>query len=331
VSQGKEVGFVATTSAGNRVRPRRTCLAVPGSSLRFLEKAQQLESDQVFLDLEDSVAPIAKEEARINVVRVLNEGTWGDRLRVVRVNDWTTQWTYEDVIALVGQAGRSLDCIMLPKIQHVSHVVALDLLLTQLERANGLKVGRIGIEAQIEDAEGLQNVDAIAASSPRIQCIVFGPADFMANLGMRSLSVGGDPVGYQGDAFHYIFMRVLVAARANGLQAIDGPFGAVKDTAGYRRVAERAAALGYDGKWVLHPAQIPIGNEVFSPTQAEYDQAENMVDAYDWHASAAGGGVGAVMLGDAFVDEATRKMAWVMAQRGRGIGMNRTDVWVPSA
>lgn len=320
---------MATTAAGERVRPRRSCLAVPGSSLRFIEKAQQLESDQVFLDLEDSVAPIAKLEARHNVVRALNEGTWGDRLRVVRVNDWTTQWTFEDVIAIVGQAGRSLDCIMLPKVQHVSHVVALDLLLTQLERANGLEVGRIGIEAQIEDAEGLQNVDAIAAASPRLQAMVFGPADFMANLGMRGLAVGADPTGYTADAFHYILMRVLVAARANGLQAIDGPFGAVKDTEGYRRVAERAAGLGFDGKWALHPLQIPIANEVFSPTQAEYDQAENMVDAYDWHASAEGGGIGAVMLGDAFIDEATRKMAWVMAQRGRATGMTRTDIWKP--
>jgi citrate lyase subunit beta/citryl-CoA lyase len=318
-----------TTRPGTRGRPRRTCLAVPGSSLRFLEKAQQLASDQVFLDLEDSVAPIAKPDARVNVVKALNEGTWGERIRVVRVNDWTTQWTYEDVIALVGEAGDNLDAIMLPKIQHAAHVVALDLLVTQLERTHGLPVGRIGIEAQIEDAQGLQNVDEIAAASPRLQAIVFGPADYMANLRMRGLAVGADPTGYTADAFHYILMRVLVAARANGLQAIDGPYGAVKDTEGYRRVAERAAALGYDGKWVLHPLQIDVGNEVFTPTQDEYDQAENMVAVYDWHASAEGGGLGAVMLGDTFVDEATRKMAWVMAQKGRNAGMTRTEIWTP--
>jgi citrate lyase subunit beta/citryl-CoA lyase len=314
-----------------RLRPRRTCLAVPGSSERFLAKAQQLESDQVFLDLEDSVAPAAKEDARGKVVAALREGAWGDRLRVVRVNDWTTAWTYEDVIAIVRGAGASLDAVMLPKVQNVSHVVALDLLLTQLERTAGLPEGRIGIEAQIEDAEGLQNIDAIAASSPRLEALVFGPADFMANLHMRSLSVGGDPRGYDGDALHYLLMRILVAARANGLQAIDGPFGAVQDTEGFRRVAERSAALGYDGKWALHPAQIPIGNEVYSPTQAEYDQAENMIAVHDWHAAPENGAIGAVMLGDTFVDEATRKMAAVLAAKGRAAGMTRRDTWTPSA
>jgi citrate lyase subunit beta/citryl-CoA lyase len=153
----------------------------------------------------------------------------------------------------------------------------------------------------------------------------------MANLHMRSLSVGGDPAGYDGDALHYLLMRILVAARANGLQAIDGPFGAVKDTDGFRRVAERSAALGYDGKWVLHPGQIPIGNEVYRPTQAEYDHAENMVAVHEWHAAPEHGAVGAVMLGDTFVDEATRKMAAVLAERGRAAGMTRQNPWLPPA
>jgi hypothetical protein len=172
----------------------------------------------------------------------------------VRVNDWTTQWTYADVIEVVEGAGANLDCIMLPKVQTAEQVVALDLLLTQLEKVNGLEVGRIGIEAQIENALGLINVDAIAQASPRVETIIFGPADFMASINMKSLVVGEQPPGYDvGDAYHYILMRILMAARAYDKQAIDGPYLAIKDLDGYRRVAGRSAALGFDGKWVLHP------------------------------------------------------------------------------
>ena len=168
---------------------------MPGSNPRFLEKAQGLASDQVFLDLEDSVAPLAKEDARDNVVEALNEGDWGGKARVVRVNDWTTHWTYRDVIDVVEGAGANLDCIMLPKVQTADQVVALDLLLTQIEKTNGLQVGRIGIEAQIENALGLINVDGIAAASPRVETIIFGPADFMASINMKSLVVGEQPPG----------------------------------------------------------------------------------------------------------------------------------------
>ena len=220
------------------LRPRRSCLAVPGSNPRFLEKAKGLAADQVFLDLEDACAPLAKPGARKNIVAALNEGGWGDKIRAVRVNDWTTHWTYRDVVEVVEGAGHNLDCVMLPKVQNAEQVVALDLLLTQIEKTVGHEVGRIGIEAQIENAQGLIAVDAIAKASPRVETIIFGPADFMASINMKSLVVGEQPPGYDvGDAYHHILMSILMAARANEKQAIDGPYLQIRDTDGFRRVA----------------------------------------------------------------------------------------------
>ena len=312
------------------LRSRRSCLAVPGSNPRFLEKAKGLEADQVFLDLEDAVAPLAKPDARKNIVASLNEGGWGDKIRVVRVNDWTTQWTYRDVIEVVEGAGANLDCIMLPKVQTAEQVVALDTLLAQIEKTMGYDLGRIGIEAQIENAEGLINVDAIATASPRVETIIFGPADFMASINMKSLVVGEQPSGYDvGDAYHYILMRILMAARAYDKQAIDGPYLQIRDIDGFTRVAERSAALGFDGKWVLHPDQVAAANEVYSPRQEDYDHAENILDAYEWFTSEQGGKKGSAMLGDEMIDEASRKMALVVAAKGRAAGMKRTDTWQP--
>ena len=171
---------MTTQPAARKLRPRRSNLAVPGSSTKMIDKARGLPTDQVFLDIEDAVAPLAKPEARKNIVAALNEGGWGGKIRIVRVNDWTTQWTYADVVEVVEGAGAHLDAIMLPKVQTAEQVVALDLLLTQIEKATGLEVGPIGIEAQIENALGLINVNAIAAASPRVETIIFGPADFMA-------------------------------------------------------------------------------------------------------------------------------------------------------
>jgi citrate lyase subunit beta/citryl-CoA lyase len=298
----------------------------------MLDKARGLPADQVFLDLEDAVAPLAKVDARKNVVAALTDGDWGAKTRVVRVNDWTTSWTYGDVISVVEGAGVDLDCLMLPKVQSAEQVVALDLLLTQVERSVGIEVGRIGIEAQIENAPGLVNVDAIAAASPRVETIIFGPADFMASLNMRSLVVGEQPAGYDvGDAYHYILMRILMAARAHDKQAIDGPYLQIRDLDGFRRVAGRSAALGFDGKWVLHPDQIDAANEMYSPAQGDYDHAELILDAYDWYTSDQGGRRGAVMLGDEMIDEASRKMAVVVAAKGRAAGMTRTSVFEPPA
>jgi len=312
------------------LRPRRSSLAVPGSSVKMLDKARGLKSDQLFMDLEDAVAPLAKADARKNIVQALNEGGYENKIRAVRVNDWTTQWTYTDVIEIVEGAGANLDCIMLPKVQNAEQVVALDLLLTQLERTNGLEVGRLGIEAQIENAMGLININAIAAASPRIESIIFGPADFMASINMKSLVVGEQPPGYDtGDAYHHILMSILMAARAYNKQAIDGPYLGIKDLDGFRRVAGRSAALGFDGKWALHPDQIALANEIFSPKQEDYDHAEMILDAYDWATSAAGGAKGAVMLGDEMIDEASRKMALVVSAKGRAAGMTRTQTFTP--
>ena len=312
------------------LRPRRSSLAVPGSSVKMLDKARGLKSDQLFMDLEDAVAPLAKADARKNIVQALNEGGYDDKIRAVRVNDWTTQWTYTDVIEIVEGAGANLDCIMLPKVQTADQIVALDLLLTQLERTNGLEVGRLGIEAQIENAMGLININAIAAASPRIESIIFGPADFMASINMKSLVVGEQPPGYDtGDAYHHILMSILMAARAYNKQAIDGPYLGIKDLEGFRRVAGRSAALGFDGKWALHPDQIELANEVFSPKQEDYDHAEMILDAYDWATSSAGGAKGAVMLGDEMIDEASRKMALVVSAKGRAAGMKRTQTFTP--
>ncbi|MGW5266860.1 HpcH/HpaI aldolase/citrate lyase family protein [Microbispora sp. NPDC004025] len=310
------------------MRARRSCLAVPGSNPRFLEKAQGLAADEIFLDLEDSVAPGAKDEARRNVVAALREGDWTGKTVVVRVNDLTTRWTYRDVIEVVEGAGDRLDCLMLPKVSDASHVVWLDTLLGQIERATGLPEGGIGVEAQIEDARGLVNADDIAASSPRLETLVFGPADFMASIGMRTLVVGEQPPGYgEGDAYHYILMRILMAARAHGLQAIDGPYLQIRDLDGFRRVAMRSAALGFDGKWVLHPSQVEAANEVFSPSQEDYDHAELILDAYEYYTTVEQRG--AVMLGDEMIDEASRKMALVVAAKGRAAGLARSGSFTP--
>ncbi|MEU6780690.1 CoA ester lyase [Nonomuraea angiospora] len=310
------------------MRSRRSVLAVPGSNPRFLEKAQTLPVDEVFLDLEDAVAPLAKEEARKNIVTALREGDWSGKTRVVRVNDLTTHWTYRDVIEVVEGAGEFLDCLILPKVQDPTEVVWLDTLLTQIEKTMGYEVGRIGIEAQIENARGLVNADAIAGSSKRLEALVFGPADFMASINMRTLVVGEQPPGYvEGDAYHYILMRLLMAARMHDLQVIDGPYLQIKDVEGFKRAARRSAALGFDGKWVLHPAQVDAANEVFSPAQDDYDHAELILEAYEYYTSVEKRG--AAMLGDEMIDEASRKMALVVAAKGRAAGLRRTKSFTP--
>jgi len=304
-------------------RARRSCLAVPASSERFIAKARGLAADEVFLDLEDAVAPAAKTQARVNAAAAA-AGDWGGRTLAVRVNDACTQWAHRDVIDVVSAAGAGaagVDVIVLPKVTSPGHVVWLDLLLGQAEQEAGLPLGRTGIEVQIEDASGLAAVNAIAAASPRLEALVFGPADFMASVGIRSLDVGGQPEGYAGgDVYHYALMRILIAARAHGLQAIDGPYLKVRDTDGFRRSAASAAALGYDGKWVLHPDQVGAANEVFAPSQAEFESASRIIDAYA-HATTVDQR-GAVMLDDEMIDEASRKMAEAIVARGRAAALN---------
>jgi citrate lyase subunit beta / citryl-CoA lyase len=294
-------------------------MSVPASSERFLTKARGLTVDEVMLDLEDSVAPDLKSAARQLAVAALEAGGWGSKLVAVRVNDVTTPWAYQDVIALVEGAGSAIDSLVLPKVSDPGAIVWLDVLLSQLERAAGLEQGRIGIEAQIEDAAGLASVEAIAAASPRLVSLVFGPADFMASIGMRTLAVGGRPEGYAYDAHHYPLMRILVAAKARGLQAIDGPYAKIHDTDGLSAAAASSAALGYDGKWVLHPVQADIVNGAFTPAAADYAEALRILDAYDRATSV--DGRGAVMHGDEMIDEASRKLALAIVAKGRAAGL----------
>jgi citrate lyase subunit beta/citryl-CoA lyase len=295
---------------------------VPGSSERFLAKARGLPADEVILDLEDAVAPAVKETARMLVASALAADDWVAPLRAVRVNSAISQWAYRDVIEVVERSGRWLDAIVLPKVPAPAHVIWLDLLLGQIERHSGLPPGKIAIEAQIEDAAGLAAADAIATASPRMASLVFGPADFMASVGMRSLRVGAQPAGYTGEAFHYPHSRILVAARAAGLQAIDGPYAAISDIPGLSAASASVAALGFDGKWVLHPDQIDAVNSAFAPDQDSYDRAERILDAYA-HATASEHR-GAVMLDGEMIDEASRKLALVAAARGRAAGLRRT-------
>ena len=308
-------------SERSRYLPRRSCHAVPGSNEKFLAKAPSLPADMFFLDLEDAVAPLEKEGARAKVVSAVGDLDWGDAVVCVRVNAWDTKWTYGDVIEVVGNAGPRLDEVMLPKVQTPAEVVALDLLLTQVEINCGLPPGHIGIEAQIETARGLINVEEICAASPRLETVILGPVDFSASIGMPSLSGGLLIPEYPGDYFHYVFMKILMAGRANGLQVIDGPYVKIRDQEGFREYARRTQILGFDGKWSLHPDQIQILNEVFSPTQEQYDRAWEVLDAY--REATEGERKGAVMLGDEMIDEASRKVAVMLVSRGERAGMVR--------
>lgn len=310
-------------------RPRRSCLAVPGSSEKMLLKAQTLPVDQVFLDLEDSVAPSLKVASRATVVEALNAGDWGSKVTAVRVNDASTKWAFDDVITVVRGAGANLDCIMLPKVEHVAHIHWLDTLLTQLEMDLGLPIGKIGIEAQVEGPSGWVDLDAIAGSSPRIETLIFGPGDFTAAMRIPGQVIGAVPESGHFDPFAAILTTIVAVARKHGIQAIDGPYGVIRDVEGYRRAAERGRIAGFDGKWVLHPGQIDVANELFKPSQKEYDEAEYILDAYEYYTSAAGGGLGAVMLGEQMIDEASRKIAIGTAEAGRRIAMERTTHFEP--
>jgi len=309
-------------SERTRDLPRRSCHAVPGSNARFIEKAQGLPVDMVFLDLEDSVAPKEKEGARAVIADSIKNGDWGDKVVCVRVNDWSTKWTVFDIVEIVTRSGDRLDEIMLPKVEDAAQVVAADMVLRQCEIAAGLPIGHIGIEAQIETARGLINVEEICAASPRLETIIFGPADFAASMEMPVLTGGVAIPEYPGDHFHYVFNKILMAGRANGLQVIDGPFLHVRDQDALREYCQRARTLGFDGKWTLHPDQVPVVNEVFSPTQEQFDKAWEILDAYEQ--ATEGEGKGAVMFGDEMIDEASRKMALKFVRRGERAGRTRT-------
>jgi citrate lyase subunit beta/citryl-CoA lyase len=310
-------------SERTRNLPRRSCLSVPGSSEKMLGKGPGLGADMVFIDLEDSVSPLEKEAARSKAVNAIRDQDWGETVLCVRVNAWDTPWTTYDVLEVVGNAGERLEEVMLPKVQSAAEVVALDLLLTQVEQQAGLPVGHIGIEAQIETARGLINVNDICAASPRLETIILGPVDMSASMEMPGLRGGLEIPEYPGDYFHYVFVQILMAGRANGLQVIDGPYVKVRDSESFREFASRAQILGYDGKWALHPDQVQILNELFSPTQEQFDKAWDILETYE-KATTEGDRKGAVMFGDEMIDEASRKVAVKLVSRGERAGMSRS-------
>jgi citrate lyase subunit beta/citryl-CoA lyase len=275
-----------------------------------------------FLDLEDSVAPLEKVAARAKVVEAIRKQEWDDRVLCVRVNAWDTEWTVGDVIEVVSGAGERLDEVMLPKVQRAAEIVALDLLLTQVEKTSGFPVGHIGIEAQIETARGLINVEEICEASPRLETIIFGPADFAASVEMPVLTGGVQVPEYPGDHFHYVFSKILMAGRANGLQVIDGPFLKVRELDALRDFAMRTKILGYDGKWALTPDQVDVLNEVYSPTQEQFDRAWDILEAY--RRATEDDRKGAVMFGEEMIDEASRKMAVKFVVRGERAGLTHS-------
>ncbi|MGH2353382.1 MAG: HpcH/HpaI aldolase/citrate lyase family protein [Chloroflexota bacterium] len=290
-------------------RPRRSVLSVPASNPRFVAKAAETDADAVLFDLEDSIAPSRKPAIRPLIAKALNETDFRGKLRVVRINDLTTPWAVRDVVDLVEGAGANLDAIMLPKVNRAEDVSTLDVMLGSLEQQQGL-TRRIGIEALIETALGLVNVEQIARASLRLESLVFGPGDYAASAGMPLLSIGAvgpDHASYPGHLWHYATQRIVAAAKSAGLQAINGPYGRFRDLAGLRRAAELDYLLGMDGKWAVHPTQIEVLNEVFTPRPAQVEQARAILDRY--RQATEEDGLGAVAVGDEMIDEASRKLA----------------------
>ena len=307
-------------------RLNRSELAIPGSQPQMFEKAAKLDVDVIFLDLEDAVAPDEKEQARKNIIKALNEIDWGKKSMSVRINGLDTHYMYRDVVDIVEQAGERLDLIMIPKVGTAADVYAVDMMVTQIEAAKGYKK-RIGFEHIIETALGMQNVSEIAAASPRNESLHFGVADYAASTRARTTIIGGvnedysvltDPAKdgsrdvHWGDMWHYALARMVVAARANGLRPIDGQFGDFSDPDGYRAAAKRAAVLGCEGKWAIHPSQAALANEVMSPSDSEVDRAERILKAM---ADAEMAGKGAVSLDGRLIDYASIRQAEVLIEK----------------
>src|SRR5260221_2353298 len=293
-------------------------LAVPGSSEKMLSKAGGLTADLVFLDLEDAVAPSEKTPAtRAKVVRALLEQEWTAKTKVVRVNAVGTPWCLDDITHIVGGAGSELDCVMLPKVESAAEVHFVDGLLQALEQRHGLQ-RRLGLEIQIESPRGLVNIERIARASARIETLIFGPGDYAASAGIPQLTVGAIEPTYPADQWHYVLSRIQTTARAFGLQAIDGPYAQIRDSEGFREVAVRSRALGFDGQWALHPDQIDVCNEIYAPSREEFERALQILNAYE--IATDDEGLGAVTFDAEMIDEASRKMAAQVVARGRATG-----------
>lgn len=296
-------------------RLRRSELSTPGTSDKMMAKAASSDADLVFLDLEDAVAPSEKPKARPAVVAALRELDWGNKTVAVRVNGAHTPWCHDDVIEVVTGAGDRLDLLILPKVKGPRDVWFFETLLGQLEEKLGLVSGRIGLEVLIEETEALANVEAIAGCSSRLEALILGVGDLSASQGIRTGHVGASG-GYPGDMWHYARNRMIVAARANGLDAVDGPFANFRNDAGYRKEAEWAATLGAVGKWAIHPSQVPLANEIFSPTADETARARAVVDAVERAETA---GEGAANLNGVMIDAATARIFRTVLDRVEAI------------
>jgi len=313
-----------------RARLNRSELAVPGSQPDLFAKAAESDADVIFLDLEDAVAPDEKVQARKNIIAALNDMDWGDKTMSIRINGLDTHYMYRDVVDIVEQAGERLDLVMVPKVGTAADVYAVDMLLTQIEDAMAYKKC-IGLEHIIETALGMQNVTEIAAASKRNESLHFGVADYAASTRARITVIGGvnpdyavltdaeegrDRQVHWGDMWHYALARMVVACRANGLRPVDGPFGDFKDPDGYRAAAKRAAVLGCEGKWAIHPSQIDLANEVMSPSKEEVTKAQRILEAM---AEAEKAGKGAVSLDGRLIDYASIRQAEVLVEKARQI------------
>jgi malyl-CoA/(S)-citramalyl-CoA lyase len=304
----------------DKARLHRSELAVPGTNVRAMEKAATLDADVVFLDLEDAVAPDDKERARRQLIDALLAQDWSRRSVSVRINALDTHWCYRDVVDVIEQRGDVLDTVLVPKVGRASDVEFVATLLDQIEAARGFEPGRIGIHVLIETAAGMANVESIAGARPdRLEAMVFGVADYAASVQARTTNIGGTNPEYPGDQWHFGISRMVAACRAHALRPIDGPFGDLDDADGYRAAARRAAALGCEGKWAIHPSQIPLANEVFTPSPEEIERAERILEAME---DAAKEGRGATSLDGRLIDAASVRMAENLMRK---VGQIRAD------
>lgn len=291
-----------------RARLQRSTLAVPASNMGMMEKASKSKADVVFLDCEDAVVPADKPEARKKAIEALKNFGWRENgiTVCVRINSLDTHFMYRDVVDIVEQAGQHLDTILIPKVGKAADVYMVDCMLTQIEDAMGFGDHKIGLEALIETTLGMANVEEIAQSSPRLEALHFGVADFSASCRARTVNIGGLHPDYPGDQWHASLQRMMVACRAYGLRAIDGPFGDFNSPDDYVAAAKRVAAMGFEGKWAIHPSQIDLANEVMSPPQAEIDRAYRVLEVLE---EAAAKGHGAAQLDGKMIDIASERMA----------------------
>ncbi|NQW70635.1 MAG: CoA ester lyase [Betaproteobacteria bacterium] len=301
---------------------KRSILAVPGSSEKMIQKSRLLNADEIFLDLEDSVLLSEKESARSLVIVELNKGGFNSSSVAVRVNEQNQLIGVQDIEQIVTQAGSKFNSIIIPKVETPEQVKEICKRLTELELSLGL-ANQTDIQLQIESARGLLNVAEIAGACKRTISLVFGPGDFAASMGMQVLNIGENPVNYPGDdAYHYVLLTILTAARANGLLAIDGPFSDLQNEPGLKLRSQLSASLGYDGKWVIHPSQIEIVNSIFTPTKEVFEKSSKIIAQFESYSSS-GQVAGAFLFEGKMIDEATRKMAEMIYAKGIASGLKR--------